>query len=258
MMLNLHIQEALTNFLTTLVHRKFRRCRKRNDLWWWLNLLVLSECLVSHVAGVEVSQHTLAAHLGHNVTLPCVGSDQVVFQGGHASQLITDGTHFIIQEAAEEDQGTYYCYSNNSVVAKVDLILTENVPLLESNSAQPNDEDNSDSNYLRVLGISTAISIFVLVTLVSGIGLLVKQRSHKKQIQHLKDSPGEDESLELVPNITLNPSFNIDMLEHIETEYNETSGHSDHMLDHIETEYHENSGHSEHARLVSSSVKTES
>ena len=116
------------------------------------------------MAGAEVSQHTLAAHLGHNVTLPCVGSDQVVFQGGHASQLITDGTHFIIQEAAEEDQGmmqprrlvftpvylgTYYCYSNNSVVAKVDLILTENVPLLESNSAQPNDEDNSDSNYLR-------------------------------------------------------------------------------------------------------------
>ena len=48
------------------------------------------------------------------------------------------------------------------------------------------------------------------------------------------------------------------MLEHIETEYNETSGHSDHMLEHIETEYHENSGHSEHARLVSSSVKPES
>ena len=61
-----------------------------------------------------------------------------------------------------------------------------------------------------------------------------------------------EESLELVPHITLNPSFNIDMLEHIETEYN--SGHSDH----IETEYHENSGHSEHVHLVSSSVKPES
>lgn len=40
-----------------------------------------------------------------------------------------------------------------------------------------------------------------------------------------QDSPGEDESLELVPNITLNPSFNIDMLEHIEAEYNESSEH---------------------------------
>ena len=28
------------------------------------------------------------------------------------------------------------------------------------------------------------------------------------------ESPGEEESLELVPHITLNPSFNIDMLEH--------------------------------------------
>ena len=88
--------------------------------------------------------------------------------------------------------------------------------------------NNTVSYFLfRVLGISTAISIFALVTLVSGIGLLlVKHRSHKKQVQHLKDSPGEDESLELVPNITLNPSFNIDMLEHIEAEYNESSEHA--------------------------------
>ena len=38
----------------------------------------------------------------------------------------------------------------------------------------------------------------------------------------VQDSPGEDESLELVPNITLNPSFNIDMLEHIEPEFHES------------------------------------
>ena len=45
--------------------------------------------------------------------------------------------------------GTYYCYSNNSMVAKIDLILTENVPFAESNSAQQNAEDNSDSDYIR-------------------------------------------------------------------------------------------------------------
>jgi len=227
-MINLHDQEAVTNFLTTLVHRHFRKWRRKNDLWWWLNLLVFSLCLVSRVAGAEMPHDTLVTHLGQNVTLPCHGSDQVVFQGGHASQLRRDGTNFVILEAEPEDEGTYNCYSNNSLVAKVDLILTitDNVPFPESNSAQQNTEDNSDSDYLRVLGVSTAISIIALVTLVSGIGLLlVKHRSHKKQVQHLKDSPGEDESLELVPNITLNPSFNIDMLEHIEAEYNESSEH---------------------------------
>ena len=49
--------------------------------------LVFSLCLVSHVAGAEIAHETLATHPGHNVTLPCHGSDKVVFQGGHASQL---------------------------------------------------------------------------------------------------------------------------------------------------------------------------
>ena len=42
----------------------------------------------------------------------------------------------------------------------------------------------------------------------------------------MQESPDEDESLELVPNITLNPSFNIDMLEHIAPEYTENSEHA--------------------------------
>jgi hypothetical protein len=32
----------------------------------------------------------------------------------------------------------------------------------------------------------------------------------------------DEESLELVPHITLNPSFNIEMLEHISPDYNES------------------------------------
>lgn len=122
-----------------------------------------------------------------------------------------------------ELSGTYVCHDDDHILCHVDLIIANNVPLQESNSAQFSSQDNSD--YLRVLGISTAISIFALATLVSGISLLLfRNRSARKQ--QLKDSPGEDESLELVPNITLNPSFNIDMLEHIEAEYNEMSEHT--------------------------------
>ena len=81
--------------------------------------------------------------------------------------------------------------------------------------------------WCRVLGISTAVSVFSLVTLISAIVLLsIRHRSHGKQPTELKESPDEDESLELVPNITLNPSFNIDMLEHIGPEYCESSEHA--------------------------------
>ena len=121
-MINLHGQEAVTNFLTTLVHRHFRKCRRKNDLWWWLHLignfsgqnfhpshktppvLVSSLCLVSRVTGTEMPHLTLATHLGHNVTLPCLGSDHVVFQGGKGG-LVTDGTNFFILEASPEDEG---------------------------------------------------------------------------------------------------------------------------------------------------------
>ena len=96
-----------------------------------------------------------------------------------------------------------------------------------------------------MLGISTAVSIFALVTLISAIVLIfLRHRSRGKQQTELKvniifdtmkifknknemqESPDEDESLELVPNITLNPSFNIDMLEHIVPEYTENSEHA--------------------------------
>ena len=159
--------------------------------------------------------------------------------------------------------GTYNCYSNNSLVAKVDLILTitDNVPFPESNSAQQNTEDNSDSDYLRweqltwwnkqqrvIFPVQSARSLHCHIhhsaghtrvrdwppscqtsisqkaspTLKSELKTFFDFIKHKTVPQ---DSPGEDESLELVPNITLNPSFNIDMLEHIEAEYNESSEH---------------------------------
>ena len=72
------------------------------------------------------------------------------------------------------------------------------------------------SSFVRVLAMSIAVSVIALATLGSGIALLmIRHRGHAQPVRPLQESPGEDESLELVPHITLNPSFNIDMLEHI-------------------------------------------
>jgi len=83
------------------------------------------------------------------------------------------------------------------------------------------------AGYGRVLAMSIAVSVVALATLGSGIALLmIRQRGHAQPVRPLQESPGEDESLELVPHITLNPSFNIDMLEHIAPDFNENSEHA--------------------------------
>lgn len=70
--------------------------------------------------------------------------------------------------------------------------------------------------YGRVVVMSLVVSVIALGTVGSGIALLmVKHRVKPQPVRPLQESPGEEESLELVPHITLNPSFNIDMLEHI-------------------------------------------
>ena len=183
---------------------------------------VFSLCLVGRVTGSEIPHETRVTHLGHNVTLPCDGSDQVVFQGGHASQLRRDGTNFVIIEAAPEDEGgilssimhvltfivqehiivtqtTHWwrkliwyskkmCHFRSQTLPSKTLKTTQILTTYGENNWP--DRNNTVSYFLfRVLGISTAISIFALITLVSGIGLLlVKHRSHKKQVQHLKVS----------------------------------------------------------------------
>ena len=77
-------------------------------------------------------------------------------------------------------------------------------------------------SFFRVLAMSIAVSVVALATLGTGIALLmIRQRGHAQPVRPLQESPGEDESLELVPHITLNPSFNIDMLEHIAPDFNE-------------------------------------
>jgi len=91
----------------------------------------------------------------------------------------------------------------------------------------PESLQGSQSGYGRVLAMSIAVSVIALATLGSGIALLmIRHRGQAQPIRPLQESPGEDESLELVPHITLNPSFNIDMLEHIAPDLNENSEHA--------------------------------
>ena len=76
----------------------------------------------------------------------------------------------------------------------------------------------------RVLSWGFAVTFVLALTMGSaGIALLlIRQRTHCQPVRPLKESPEEDESLELVPHITLNPSFNIDMLEHLAADVNES------------------------------------
>jgi len=220
--------------IISLVTKNLSQFSRKHE-WRWLFrlwIILVSQCL--GMLAAEVSRTTFAVRLGDNVSLPCLDSitdvDQITWRrpGKHRNHLISDSGKFIVSNVSVADEGVYECFFNSTIVGEVELTITENVPLLESNSAHLSSETNSDSDYLRILGISTAISVFALVTLVSGIALLLlKHRAHaSSQAHQLQQSPGEDESLELVPNITLNPSFNIDMLEHIEPEFNESSEHT--------------------------------
>jgi len=87
---------------------------------------------------------------------------------------------------------------------------------------------SAQNGYGRVLSWGFAVTFVLALTMGSaGIALLlIRQRTHCQPVRPLKESPEEDESLELVPHITLNPSFNIDMLEHLAADVNESSEHA--------------------------------
>lgn len=88
---------------------------------------------------------------------------------------------------------------------------------------------STGGGYGRLLAICLGVSLVGLFTLGSGIALLLVRRNNQVPSRPLEESPGEEESLELVPHITLNPSFNIDMLEHLGGE--ESSEHA-FLVDH--------------------------
>jgi len=87
-------------------------------------------------------------------------------------------------------------------------------PLVKSLGVLTYQDD--DTGYGRVLAICLSVSLLGLVTVGSGIALLtIRKGSSTPAPRPLQETVVGEESLELVPHITLNPSFNIDMLEHI-------------------------------------------
>jgi len=218
-----------------LVRWKLRR-------WHKIFIIVLYQCISSAWADVYVRTVTL----GSSVILPCETNSSSInditwrSEGKHHSvRLSASGQQFEISNFTLEDQGKYVCFYKNVSVDEVEVKVLpyntisgqESQPQLDSSLKSDSEEDFADGHYLRVLGISTAVSIFALVTLISAIVLIfLRHRSHGKQPTELKESPDEDESLELVPNITLNPSFNIDMLEHIVPDYTENTENSEHAF----------------------------
>lgn len=212
--------------IKNLVNWKLRR-------WHKIFIIVLYQCMSSVSGDVYVR----TASIGDNVILPCVTNSSSLQdinwrkEGKHHHPIsVSPSGQFIISNFTLQDQGNYTCYDGDVKVDEVEVRVPYNRGESQSelqSSAQQSEDDISDGNYLRVLGISTAVSVFSLVTLISAIVLIsIRHRSQGKQPTELKESPDEDESLELVPNITLNPSFNIDMLEHIMPEYSESSEHA--------------------------------
>lgn len=81
--------------------------------------------------------------------------------------------------------------------------------------------------YGRLLGITLSSSLLALALLAAGLVLLLWNRNKRaRPLSPLHEELADEESLELVPHITLNPSFNIEMLEHISPDYNESSEHA--------------------------------
>lgn len=77
------------------------------------------------------------------------------------------------------------------------------------------EEDQSSSLSVWTLTISVVVaSIAVLLGL--GISLLLLRNCNRSSRRLMNNAEASEEAMELVPHITLNPSFNIDMLEHIE------------------------------------------
>jgi hypothetical protein len=212
-----------------LVRWKLRR-------WHKIFIIVLYQCISPVWSDVYVRTVTL----GSSVILPCETNSSSInditwrSEGKHHSvRLSASGHQFVISNFTLEDQGKYVCFYKNVSVDEVEVKVLgqESQSQLDSSLKSDSEDDLADSHYLRVLGISTAVSIFALVTLISAIVLIfLRQRSQGKQPTELKESPDEDESLELVPNITLNPSFNIDMLEHIVPDYTENTENSEHAF----------------------------
>ncbi|XP_071746083.1 neogenin isoform X2 [Lepeophtheirus salmonis] len=98
------------------------------------------------------------------------------------------------------------------------LLFSEGAPVYDGElHADAQDKINLQQDSFKVWIV--ALLLFVIVSTSGAIGIslfLIKVRGRSRNDITVETT--EEEAMELVPHITLNPSFNIDMLEYIEPE----------------------------------------
>jgi len=232
-----------------------KQCSSRAKL---LSFVFIFQFSLSMVAGNEF-ETSIVSHTGSKATLPCSGREHFTnsdlswrLPGKNLGSSVDRATgNLILREIQLADAGTYVCVADDNIrVATVQLIVKE-VPSItdydsvtthpfyiqeERNSHRESEQPDrarlqgsqNVAQYGRMLAVTVAVSILAFVTLGSGIALLLmnRRRNHMLLVSPDHESPGEEESLELVPHITLNPSFNIDMLEHCAPDFEQNSEHA--------------------------------
>jgi len=106
-----------------------------------------------------------------------------------------------------------------SLMAKTKYDLDE---VKKANDLLSIEQENSSSFYMKVTIVTICLVLITFAILSLGISLVLFRNCGQTGHTELNCEATEDEVMELVPHITLNPSFNIDMLEYIEAEASPT------------------------------------
>lgn len=107
-----------------------------------------------------------------------------------------------------------------TVMAKTKFNLKE---INKAKELQVKDENSTTNIYMKVTIVAIGLVVVTFAILSLGISLVLFRHCGKNVHTELQNCEAtEEEVLELVPHITLNPSFNIDMLEYIEAEVSPT------------------------------------
>jgi len=92
----------------------------------------------------------------------------------------------------------------------------------QANELLSMEQENSSNLYMKVTIVTICLVLITFAILSLGISLVLFRNCGQTGHSELNCEATEDEVMELVPHITLNPSFNIDMLEYIEAEASPT------------------------------------
>ncbi|CAB4054955.1 unnamed protein product [Lepeophtheirus salmonis] len=157
--------------------------------------------------------------------------------GNERSEGVEDDTLSWTECKVSEDENSYTVYNlrsgeNVSVMVRTTydpkeireaeqetgLLFSEGAPVYDGElHADAQDKINLQQDSFKVWIV--ALLLFVIVSTSGAIGIslfLIKVRGRSRNDITVETT--EEEAMELVPHITLNPSFNIDMLEYIEPE----------------------------------------